>query len=131
MKQKFDFQKVISILRASDIVSKVQIKDVDEIKGRGVYKIRSNLIPSRYKMEMRFIRIEEEILYSYQLFTDRPVMRWDNAPHYPNIKTYPHHIHTKDADIVESELKGNVVEDLQKVLSEIKNVLKEHHFRVS
>jgi hypothetical protein len=106
----------------------VQIKHVDEIKGRGVYKIRSNLIPSRYKLEMRFIRIEEEILYSYQLFTDRPVMRWDNAPHYPNIKTYPHHIHTKDDDIVESELKGNAGEDLQKVLSEIKHVLKEHHF---
>ena len=54
MKQKFDFHKVISILRTSDIISKVEIKDVDEIKGRGIYKIRSNLIPSKYKLEMRF-----------------------------------------------------------------------------
>jgi hypothetical protein len=23
------------------------------------------------------------------------ILRWDNAPHHPNIITYPHHKHTK------------------------------------
>jgi hypothetical protein len=129
VEQKFDFHEVISILRASDIVSKIEIRNVDEIKGIGTYRIRCNLIPSRYKLEIRFVHTEKEILYSYQLFTDKPIIRWDNAPHYPKIKTYPHHFHTKDGNVIESDVKGNVIEDLQQqVLSTIKNVLKEHEY---
>jgi len=41
VKQEFDFSEAISILRASDIISKIEIKNVDEIKGRGIYKVRS------------------------------------------------------------------------------------------
>ena len=84
MKQEFDFSEAISILRASDIISKIEIKNVDEIKGRGIYKVRCNLIP--------------------------------------------HHFHTKDGNIIDSELRGNVIEDLQKVLSTVKNAIKEREY---
>ena len=87
---KFNFYKVTSILKSSNIVSKIEIQNVDEIKGRGVYKIWCNLIPSRYKLQLIFIQTEKEIIYSYQVFTDKPIVRWDNAPHYPKIKTHPH-----------------------------------------
>lgn len=128
MKPKFNFREVISLLKASDLVSKIEIKDVDEIKERGIYKVRCNLIPSRYKLEIKIIYTKGEILYSYQLFTDKPIIRWDNAPHYPKIDTYPHHFHTKDDDVIESELKGNIIKDLQKVLIKIKSALKEHKY---
>jgi len=126
LKFQFDFHQVISILKKSDIISKIEIKTIDEIKGRGIYKVRCNLIPSKYKLEIKFVRTENELLYSYQLFSDKPIIRWDNAPHYPKIKTYPHHFHKKDGNITESELKGNVNEDLAMVLSMIKNVLAEY-----
>jgi len=126
--QKFDFYKVTSILRSSDIVSKIEIQDVDEVKGRGVYKILCNLIPSRYKLQLRFVQTEEEVLYSCQVFTDKPIVRWDNAPHYPRIRTHPHHFHAKDGNVIESRLKGNVIEDLQKVLSDVKKAIKEHKY---
>ena len=126
MKPKFNFHDIISILRSNEIISKIDIRNVDEIKGKAVYRIRCNLIPSRYKFEMRLIQMEKEILYSYQVFTDKPIVRWDNAPHYKKIKTYPHHFHTKDGNVIESRLKGNVTEDLEKVLSTIKEALKEH-----
>jgi len=128
VKPKFNFREVISLLKASDLVSKIEIKDVDEIKERGIYKVRCNLIPSRYKLEIKIIYTKGEILYSYQLFTDKPIIRWDNAPHYPKIDTYPHHFHTKDDDVIESELKGNIIKDLQKVLIKIKSALKEHKY---
>jgi hypothetical protein len=113
------------LLKASDLVSKIEIRDVDEIKDRGIYKVRCNLIPSRYKLEIKIIYTKGEILYSYQLFTDKPIIRWDNAPHYPKIKTYPHHFHNKDGNVVESELTGIPIEDLKVVLIMIKDMFLE------
>lgn len=127
MKQKFDFSKVVIALNESKIVSKVEIKDIDEVGMRGVYKIRCILFPSRYKLETRFVQTETEteteILYSYQLFSDKPIIRWDNAPHYPEIKTYPHHFYTIESNVIESDLKGDAIEDLQRVLATIEDLL--------
>ena len=67
MKQKFDFSKVAIALNESKIVSKVEIKDIDEVGMRGVYKIRCILLPSRYKLETRFVQTETEILYSISM----------------------------------------------------------------
>ena len=63
MKHELNFRKIISLLRKSDIISKIEIKTLDEIKGRGIYKIRCNLIPSKYKLEIRFVHMKEQILY--------------------------------------------------------------------
>ena len=45
---------------------------------------------------------------------------------YEAIKNYPHHFHTEDGNVTESTLKGNVIEDLQCVLSKIRKTLKEY-----
>ena len=109
-------------------------KDEKEIKNIKDYlkKYRGILDPRR-EVENERIRWfdlwwprEQSIFESEKIVTSRRAK--ENTFAFENIKTYPHHIHTKDANIVESELTGNVVEDLQKVLSEIKHILKEHHF---
>lgn len=38
MKQKFNFSKLISILKASSVISKVEIKTVDEIGAKRSYQ---------------------------------------------------------------------------------------------
>lgn len=123
MSQRFNVREVISLLRESGIISKVEIKTFDEIKGRGVYKIRCNLIPSKYKLEIKLVNMKNQILYSYQLFCETPIIRWDNSPHYPDIKSYPHHFHTKDSSVIDSELTGNVLKDLKIILSLIKRAI--------
>ena len=85
--------------------------------------MRCSLTPSKYKLEIRFVKTQVQILYSYQLFSNEPIIRWDNSPHYPKIKTYPHHFHSKDGTITESELTGNVVPDIKIVLSQITKVI--------
>lgn len=62
--------------------------------------------------------------YAYQLFTDQPLLRWDNAPHYPDISTAPHHFHDENNTVSESPLTGKAPPDLKRVLSEIEKWLK-------
>lgn len=123
MKQSFSFHEVILSLKESEFVSRVETKTIDEIHERGIYKVRCSLTPSKYKLEIRFVKTQVQILYSYQLFSNEPIIRWDNSPHYPKIKTYPHHFHSKDGTITESELTGNVVPDIKIVLSQITKVI--------
>ncbi len=123
MKQPFNYLEIISILKESELVSGVEIKTVDEIYDSGIYKVRCSLIPSKYKLEIRFVKTQEQILYAYQLFSNAPIIRWDNSPHYPKIKTHPHHFHANDGYVVESELTGDVIADPKKVLSEISKVI--------
>ncbi len=78
------------------------------------------MIPSTYKFDIRLIQTEDQLLYAYQLFSNKPIIRWDNAPHYPKIKTYPHHFHAIDGTVINPELTGNVLEDLEKILHIIK-----------
>lgn len=123
MKQAFNFSKVVIALSKSKLVSRIEVKEIDAVRTRGVYKIRCALLPSKYKLELRFVQTETEILYSYQFFIDKPIARWDNAPHYPEIKTYPHHYHTIDNKVIESDLKGNVIKDIHIVFTIIEDWL--------
>ena len=123
MKQPFNFLELISSLNESELISRVEIRTIDEIHESGIYKVRCSLIPSKYKLEIRLVKTKEQILYSYQLFSNAPIIRWDNSPHYPKIKTHPHHFHASEGDIIESELTGNVIMDIKKVLSKIMKVI--------
>lgn len=50
------------------------------------------------------------------------IFRYDNVPHFPKIKTYPHHKHTKDK-VIESQAPG-----LLEVVNEIETlIIKERH----
>lgn len=123
MVKLFNFPDIISILNASESVANIENVQIDEIAQRGFYKIRCRLIPSKYNLEMKFIKTREEFTYSYQLFTTTAIVRWDNEPHYPNIKTFPHHYHGIDGTISESNLTGDPQDDLKRVLKEIKKIL--------
>ncbi len=57
--------------------------------------------------------------YSYQLFADRSLTRWDNKEDCPGLENFPHHWHLPDATIVASSLRGDPVVDLPIVVREI------------
>ena len=56
--------------------------------------------------------------------TSVPVLRWDNAPHYPQITTEPHHFHDAHGSVSASPLLGDPIVDLSYVLLEIEVWLK-------
>ena len=123
MPPKLDIQQVKQILAASDLIASWQVLIEDETAQRALYKIRCRVIRVAYELEIRFIQTENEIIYSYQLFTDRPIIRWDNAPHFPALQGYPDHVHGAGGDVDESTLIGDPIQDLPHVLSEVRALL--------
>jgi hypothetical protein len=55
--------------------------------------------------------------YHYQNQSGEMIFRYDNAPHYPNIPTYPHHKH------VGSDVEAAQVPDLSEVLRQIEQIV--------
>ena len=119
----FDFHTIVAILNDNELIANIEKILIDEIVQRGFYKIKCRLIPSKYKLEMKFIKTRLEFIYSYQLFTTESIARWDNEPHFPFIRSFPHHFHDADGDVLESDLTGDWERDLRSVLSKIKEYL--------
>ncbi len=46
-------------------------------------------------VEVKDIEVQPKIKYRYQLLDDQQqlIFRYDNAPHYPSLATFPHHKH--------------------------------------
>lgn len=123
MPPKLDIQQVKQILAASDLIASWQVLIEDETAQRALYKIRCRVIRVAYELEIRFIQTEDEIIYSYQLFTDRPIIRWDNAPHFPALHGYPHHVHSESSEVDESTLIGDPILDLPYVLGWVRDLV--------
>jgi hypothetical protein len=120
---KLDIEQVNAILATSPIVASWQVLVEDETIDRAFYKIRCRLLRPMYQLEIRLIQAEEALLYSYQVFTEKPIMRWDNAPHFPTVQNFPHHFHNEASDVEASLLTGDPVQDLPEILSRTRTVL--------
>lgn len=123
MVRLLDFPIIVSFLRGNELISNIEEIHLDEIAKRGFYKIKCRLTPSKYRLEIKFIKTQEEFIYSYQLYTTTAIMRWDNEPHFPNIKSHPHHFHDSQGNVLESELAGEPERDIEFVLSRIKEFI--------
>ena len=123
MNNRIESSDIISYLESVSIISSVKIIAIDEMLTRSVLRIRCNLLPSSHHLDIRLIQTENETIYSYQLYTDHPIARWDNAPHFPELSTFPHHYHNINADVEESPLIGAPFKDLDHVCKKIKDIL--------
>src|SRR5712692_7877278 len=119
MSVQLDIEQVKAILTVSDLVTSWHVLLADETVDRALYKIRCQLLRPAYRLEIRFIQTEAELLYSYQLFTDRPILRWDNAPHFPALQNFPHHFHEETSGVRASSLIGDPLQDLLHVFASI------------
>jgi len=106
-----------AILQTSPKVISFQIIDNDPIDGDNfLFKLRCALT-SGHSLQIRLRAVAGAIRYSYQEFTDKPLRRWDNAPHFSHFPTFPHHSHGPQGHVVESSLTGDPTRDLLQVLN--------------
>ncbi len=74
------------------------------------------------------IWLSEEGDYSYHWERRRQsgeIFRWDNAPHHPQIKTYPDHFHKyNEQNVISSKLSSNCDVATRKVLEFIRKYIR-------
>jgi hypothetical protein len=119
------YQQILQILHDSALIAEPKITEL-RVYGEERFrvKIRGNVTES-LTLQIWINHNSLRTRYSYQLFgEERPIFRWDNAPHYPELsENFPHHFHDEPGAIVSSELTGNPVEDVLSVLRGIKEFL--------
>ena len=123
MRPNLDMAQLEALLQASPIMTSWQVLIADEAAERAVYKMRCQLLRPALQLEIRLIQTEAELLYSYQLFTDRPILRWDNAPHFLALQNFPHHFHEGTSAVQASSLTGDPVYDLPRILTDVQAFL--------
>ena len=106
-----------ALLRASPKVVSLQVIDNDPVdEDNFLFKIRCELI-SGHALQIRLRAAAGRLRYSYQEFADKPLRRWDNAPHFSHLPAFPHHYHDSQGNVTESSLTGNPLVDLPQVLT--------------
>ncbi|MFQ5711375.1 MAG: DUF6516 family protein [Candidatus Geothermarchaeales archaeon] len=107
----------LEVLRKSKLVKRVVSVDFDGVGETYVLKIRVEL-KNGWLMDEWEHSTPELRRYSFHVFLGRKMIaRWDNAPHFRDIKTFPHHQHLGRQILESEEMK---VED---VLSELKRMI--------
>jgi len=95
---------------ADFIVLRGEVKFVDgsQLHFREFVQLKQGQLPNRYKYA-----------YHYQRANETVIFRYDNARHYLDLSTAPHHKH-----IGENEVVAANAQDLESVLKEIKALIK-------
>ena len=83
----------MAVLQAYPLCQQTEIVETKAFSSdQFFFKIRAEL-PGEYKFQVRIYYKRGHIDYAYQLFTDVPLLRWDNKDEFPHLTTYPHHHH--------------------------------------
>jgi hypothetical protein len=83
------------------------------IEGRLRFWDKSLLEFIEVLVERGVVLVKTDYAYHYQDGAENTIFRYDNAPHHPEISTYPHHKHTR------SEIEAATPPDFGAVLREI------------
>lgn len=100
------------------------IKDVKILKFRPLlnsYELLAEIIfiddSILYVKDYLFLSGTRKYSYHWQSKNGDLLNRWDNAPHWPDIPTFPHHKHIKDVLQVEASKERNL-KDVLKYIDE-------------
>ncbi|MBI5053475.1 MAG: hypothetical protein HZB17_00100 [Chloroflexi bacterium] len=104
-----------------------ELSDIQVVENEAVddetfqFKVRATIVPNF--LQIRFLADKDLKRYSFQLYSNHPLLRWDNSPHYPDLPNRPHHFHNQDNDVTASSLTGNLLADFDIVIAEIKKFM--------
>jgi len=81
-------------------------------------KVRAELT-GKSQLQVRVCYNHGHVDYAYQLFTDAPLLRWDNKEEFCQLATFPHHHHDEQGNVHPSPLIGDPIKDVEVVLQQV------------
>jgi hypothetical protein len=119
------FDEIARLCLLSPVVRSFQVREREERPQEGFIRIRAALsngdIMEAFEFVVAFSRAVQLRTYRihWQSADGQLRRRWDNAPHYPGIWTFPHHVHVGPSDHIESSPRMTIAEALALVKAEI------------
>lgn len=112
---------LLNLLRKSKIVTDLDIINFIYEEDIQVFYVRAILVDGSILFVRELItKSESKYSYHWQTKTKKLICRWDNAPHYPHLETFPHHKHEgKQENVLPSRETT-----LEKVLKTIERKIK-------
>lgn len=113
-------QDILDALSSSEVVEEVEVVVLVQEPGRQALRAVATLVGG-YVLHINEALGRDFRRYSYHVQKEtKMVRRWDNAPHWPDMKTFPHHLHIESEKKI-SECREVFVED---VLNEIETIIR-------
>lgn len=90
--------EIIQCLENNSLVQSFEIIDFKDFGNGYYFKIKVILLDDSEIFISEYIdSSERNYSYHWQTKNSELIKRWDNAPHYKEIKTYPHHTHYQNS----------------------------------
>jgi len=113
-------QDILDFLSSSEIVEEIVVKVLVLEPGRQALRAVVTL-EGGYVLHINEALGKDFRRYSYHIQKEeKMVRRWDNAPHWPDMETFPHHLHI-ESEKNALECREVFVED---VLSEMETIIR-------
>jgi hypothetical protein len=113
-------QDILDALSSSEIVEEMEVMVLIQEPGRQALRAVATL-EGGYVLHINEALGRNFRRYSYHVQKEETmVRRWDNAPNWPDMKTFPHHLHLESEKKV-SECREVFVED---VLNEMETIIR-------
>jgi hypothetical protein len=119
------YDALLQLLQASSVTHNPHIIDL-KVYGPNAFRVKMQaMVTPTLTFQVWLNHNPRYTRYAYQLFSlGNALLRWDNAPHHPYLKTnFPHHFHDDQGRTVPSVLQGDPLRDLPVVLAEIEQFI--------
>lgn len=87
------------------------------LEGEAVFTDGSEFFFFEFLRSVKGETKREKYRYQYQSISEKLIFRYDNAPHFRRVKTFPNHKHLKDSII------NSMAPNLKKILKEIEKIV--------
>ncbi len=109
---------ILKLLEKSKIVASFEVIDFRQFNNGFYLKLVIKFINKTYlHTKEYFDTSERNYSFHWQDESGQMISRWDNAPHFPKLSTFPHHRHTKSEVVPSNEIT------LEEVISQIEQLI--------